>query len=664
MACEIPAYNRIMASAVAAETDCETAPSPRSGAPDAPETALGGQLALFGMGDPLEGSDSDLADDHPQLRVQTCGTAGRGSAARNGRPRAGAGQPAEPPAASNGRPRTSTERSRAMRARRAEAARTAAEAQVAAMRKAAQKRAGPAASASARTIAWAEANLVCPDGLRAGRQIRLLPFQREFLAGVLDGDQMECALSIPRRNGKSTLLAVLLASGLLGPLNRKNWRATVASESGPKAVEVRRILLKVLEASGLADNVRVRQTPAPGCLEGMDGSEVSFLATTKSTGQAIGPDIALVDEAGGLDEKHEDLWSGMLTSISSQPRAKFVAIGTQRDGPLFADLLRSEDVFKVVFEANDQDDIQDEKVWCRCNPGLESAPGKRDGFKSYDYMRRRARGCIGSTARTNWFKANDLNVAGISAKADAIVAADVWARNCVVQPADLPPLVPPFYIGIDLGLSSSMCCFVIYSAVSGRLIVRGAFPGDPCLADRAKADAAGDAYERMLAEGSLRIYDGEKVTPIVVFLKDCIDGLGDAARHVARVGLDAFRINEAEAVFKRAGLAHLFHKVQKRWIGRTARADSTRDIGALQRAVLRGEIKIEPTWMIESAFRASKVVYDDQGNAHLNKRRANGRIDAAQATLFAVGLAEEFKDVDLARARAAQRFEVVDLGWN
>lgn len=554
-----------------------------------------------------------------------------------------------------------------MRARRAEAARAAAEAQVEAMRTAARQsaaRAGREASASAQTIAWAESNLVCPDGLRAGRKIRLLPFQREFLAGVLDGDQMECALSIPRRNGKSTLLTVLLASGLIGPLNRKNWRATVASESGPKAVEVRRILLKVLEASGLADKVRVRQTPAPGCLEGMDGSEVSFLATTKSTGQAIGPDIALVDEAGGLEEKHEDLWAGMLTSISSQPSAKFVAIGTQRDGPLFADLLRAEDVFKIVFEANDQDDIQDEKVWRRCNPAMESAPGKGDGFKSYDYLRRRARRCIGSATWTRRFKMNDLNVAGLSAKADAIVAADVWARNCVVQPADLPPLVPPLYIGIDLGLASSMCCFVIYSAVSGRLIVRGAFPGDPCLADRAKADAAGDAYERMLAEGSLRIYDGEKVTPIGVFLKDCIGDLGEDAKHVARVGLDAFRMKEAEAVFKRSGLAHLFHKVTKRWIGRTARADSTRDIGALQKAVLQSDIKIDRCWMLESAFRASKVVHDDQGNAHLNKRRANGRIDAAQATTIAIGLADEFKDVDIARARAARRFEVVDLGWN
>ena len=44
------------------------------------------------------------------------------------------------------------------------------------------------------------------------------------------------------------------------------------------------------------------RSPAPGRIEGLNGSSVQFLAADKGTGRAAGVDLAILDEAGMLLE--------------------------------------------------------------------------------------------------------------------------------------------------------------------------------------------------------------------------------------------------------------------------------------------------------------------------------------------------------------------------
>ena len=80
-------------------------------------------------------------------------------------------------------------------------------------------------------VDWIE-RLTVPTGPLAGRRFALGDWQRRFIRGALASGVREAGLSVPRKNGKSGLVAALCLAGLCGPLNRPNWQAIVTSLTG------------------------------------------------------------------------------------------------------------------------------------------------------------------------------------------------------------------------------------------------------------------------------------------------------------------------------------------------------------------------------------------------------------------------------------------------
>jgi phage terminase large subunit-like protein len=69
----------------------------------------------------------------------------------------------------------------------------------------------------ARAIAFCERYITVPKGTGAKHRLRLRPWQREIVRGVLDEPRPRQALvAIPAGNGKSTLAAAIGLYGLLG----------------------------------------------------------------------------------------------------------------------------------------------------------------------------------------------------------------------------------------------------------------------------------------------------------------------------------------------------------------------------------------------------------------------------------------------------------------
>ena len=66
-----------------------------------------------------------------------------------------------------------------------------------------------------RVIRWLQ-KLTVTEGPRAGEPLKLLPFQRRFIYGLMRNS--EAALTIGRGNGKTTLAAALAAAAVAGPL--------------------------------------------------------------------------------------------------------------------------------------------------------------------------------------------------------------------------------------------------------------------------------------------------------------------------------------------------------------------------------------------------------------------------------------------------------------
>ena len=380
------------------------------------------------------------------------------------------------------------------------------------------------------------------------------------------------------------------------------------------------------EASGL--EVEDRATPTPGIMWGRNGSQVKFLASDKATGHAIGADIALIDEAGLLDESKRDLWNAILTSTSGRD-GRLICISVQGLGPMFADMRdRAEDKSVAWHEhtAPLSMEIDDPKAWALANPGLAS------GIKARNYMVDMARRALASPADQPSFRAFDLNQPQ-EPGVEPLCSLSDWLR-CVRPADDMPARQGGCVVGFDLGGSSSMCALVALWPESGRAEAWASFPDTPSLLERGQLDGVGGLYVRMEERGELVTYPG-RITPVDLFLKDCAARL--EGENVLVAGADRYRKAEA---FQAMAEAEVAWPVILRGQGASATADGSHDVLAFQRYVLRGHWAMEESLTFESAIQKAQIRRDGAGNPALDRSSSRGRIDVCQAAVIAAGLGE------------------------
>ena len=225
-----------------------------------------------------------------------------------------------------------------------------------------------------------------------------------------------------------------------------------------------------------------------------------------------------------------------------------------------------------------------------------------------------------------------MNMA-IDPSAHVLVSLNDW-RACEL-PADeeLPEREGPCFLGVDLGGSASMTAAVAYWPDTGRFETWAAFPADPNLADRGKADGAGGLYQAAFEAGTLQLHAGRTVNA-GRFYSEVIDSLKGS--DIKAIGSDRFRRAESEQAYADAELT-----VPAVWrgTGASATADGSADVRSFQASVLERTIMARPDGLLRLALSESEVSYDDRGNPALDKSRKRARIDLVQAGVIAVGLA-------------------------
>ena len=486
-------------------------------------------------------------------------------------------------------------------------------------------------------LEWIESTLKVPSGPLAGQPFRLPDWQREWVLAAYGRDVRESGLSIARKNGKSGLIAAVVLAHLVGPLARTDWRAVVTSLTGQLARELRDAIEMTAQASGLDGELKLHKSPPPGMLTGRYGSTIRFLAADKATGHAIGSDLAIIDEAGLLQENKRALWNALMSSISGR-NGRFWAISIQGDGPMFAEM-EARDAAPGVhwrkWTAPLDAELDDPEAWLAGNPGIA------DGIKARGYMAHQAERAKAAPGNEAHFRAYDLNQP-VDPERETIVSVAEYAR-CIR--AEDCPLAGDLVVGIDLGGSVSMTAAAALSIDTGAMLVRGAFGDEPALSVRAREDRMGTLYDRMQRQGELRLYPG-RVTPVVPFLRDFFDLVGGMGR-VVMVGADRHRRAEANQALSDARIPP--YAVQWRGQGASATADGSHDVRAFQRLVRGERLRTTGSTMLEVAIASSVLRYDGAGNPALNKAANNARIDALSAAVIAAGLAELVPDAPLLR---------------
>ena len=478
-------------------------------------------------------------------------------------------------------------------------------------------------------VAWIQKELIVPSGILAGKPFTLDEWQDDWVRSAYGKGIREAGLSIARKNGKSGLIAVVFITHLIGPWNRTDWRAYCASLTGALARELRDAIEIILKASNKEDQVRILRAPPPGSVIGKNGATATFLAADKASGHAVGSDLAIIDEAGLLQENKRSLWNALYSSISGRD-GRFWAISIQGDGPMFEEM-ESRSVSRSVhwkkWSSPENCKIDVEEHWRAANPGLES------GIKSIEYMQDAADRAKSSPGNEMHFRAYDLNQRVDPAR-EVIVSLTDYSK-CV---QDYPPdMAGNIVLGIDLGGSTSMTAATALNMDNGRVITRGAFGNDPPISKRSQSDRMGSMYDRMIRERELWLYPG-KVTPVVLFLRDLFEELNDLGCVVRGVGFDRHRRAEAEMAMQDAGIPYC--AVHYRGQGASATADGSHDIRAFQRLIYKKILITHGSTMLESAIASSVLRFDGAGNPALNKAANNARIDALSAAVIAAGLNE------------------------
>jgi phage terminase large subunit-like protein len=228
----------------------------------------------------------------------------------------------------------------------------------------------------ARAVRFIERYVTVPKGTGARRRMRLRPWQRGIVHGVLDEPRPRQALvSIPAGNGKSTLAAAMGLYGLLADGVEGAQVLVVASDERQARI-IQNTARRMVELDqDLADRVQVFKDHL---LEPRSNSVFMALPADPGALQGWDPSLAIVDELHVVtDDVYEAMEAragkreqSLLLAISTPPKAgqddsvmrRLVDHGREQSDPSF---------FFREFAAPAGCPVDDEAAWEVANPALD-----------------------------------------------------------------------------------------------------------------------------------------------------------------------------------------------------------------------------------------------------------------------------------------------------
>jgi hypothetical protein len=196
----------------------------------------------------------------------------------------------------------------------------------------------------------------------------------DFLGERADGKwaALECALIVPRQNGKSRALEALALHALfLDPDARLSLWSAHQFKTAREAF--RNLQAMVTNYDHLRKRVKsVRASHGEEGIELVDGSRLNFLARSRTSGRGFSGDKLILDEAQEIDP--EDIASS-LPMLSARPNPQIVYAGTV--SPTADHLRRLHDrgaagevgrLAVTEFGADPDCDLDDASAWASANP--------------------------------------------------------------------------------------------------------------------------------------------------------------------------------------------------------------------------------------------------------------------------------------------------------
>lgn len=257
------------------------------------------------------------------------------------------------------------------------------------------------------------------SGLFAGEKFKLRPFQKKWLRDIYRVDKngrrivRQALITIPRKNGKTELVAALGLAHLCGPAAEQRGQVySAAADRKQAALIYDEMKAMILEVPDLASRVIIRDF-TKHLEDSVTGSSYFALSADAKTKHGFNSSFIIYDELAQAPDRN--LYEALTTSTGARAEPLIIVISTQSPDPLsvMSELVdygqsildgehKDPSFYPVIYSAPEDANPWSEKVWRKCNPALGD-------FKNIEDMRSEAVKAKRIPAREAGFRLLHLN---------------------------------------------------------------------------------------------------------------------------------------------------------------------------------------------------------------------------------------------------------------
>jgi phage terminase large subunit-like protein len=367
-----------------------------------------------------------------------------------------------------------------------------------------------------RIIKFAEKYCVVPDGMLAGKPIKLDEFQKKFIRDCFRIDvrtqRRICKtgiLSIARKNAKSTTIAIIALAALVGPIAELNAQTIAAANSKEQAAVIYTQLEKMVNQSEEL-SLLIALTPNKRRAVGLAmNTTFEVIAKKASTAYGRSPKLLIIDEAGQVIGPNDAFIDALTTATGAHSDSLKIYISTQAAADtdmlsmLIDDAANCVDGSIVchVYAADPDCDLDDMSQIRKANPALGKFRDMNELLENRDKAKRLP--SFESTYR-NLYLNQRISLL------KKFIAPTIWkkCKGKVTEDAFSNSVTSHF--ALDLSQRLDLTAAVIAASVDGKVLIHPyCFTPIVGVEERSKRDRA--PYEQWIRDGYLIATPGSSV---------------------------------------------------------------------------------------------------------------------------------------------------------